>query len=229
MKRHFKKYWFIYLLIFLFIAFVVVCLFNREFYLYLFDSPDHKFQWVGATSIIAIITLAVNAWDNRRKFKADLISKSRLEWINDVRSRTASFIEACYEEDCEKTNEYGSLLRLHFSYDQKNQENAFSKAKNEDEIVINEKLLKKLMSKKNNNNKNVLINSYINNMGRLILEKEVPDLKKKYQNKKIFKIAFDGSIKEHKKVNIWGIFLSNFIEIIRLYLKIEWERAKKGE
>jgi hypothetical protein len=33
------------------------------------------------TAIIAIITLAINAWDNRRKFKADLISKSRLEWL----------------------------------------------------------------------------------------------------------------------------------------------------
>lgn len=75
----------------------MVCFFNRKLYLYLFDSPDHKFQWVGATSIIAIITLAVNAWDNRRKFKADLVSKSRLEWLARVEKITADLYTNYYQ------------------------------------------------------------------------------------------------------------------------------------
>ncbi|KAF5440912.1 MULTISPECIES: hypothetical protein [Pediococcus] len=58
-------------------------------YRYLFQDSNGKFAWTGFTAIIAIITLAINAWDNRRKFKADLISKSRIAWIENVREKVA--------------------------------------------------------------------------------------------------------------------------------------------
>ena len=52
---------------------------------FFFISSDGKFNWIGITSVLEIITLSFNAWDRRRQFKADLVSKSRITWIQNVR------------------------------------------------------------------------------------------------------------------------------------------------
>lgn len=64
-------------------------LWNLRVFRHFFVDKNGKFIWLGATSIITVITLGVNAWDNRRKFKADLISKSRIAWIENVREKVA--------------------------------------------------------------------------------------------------------------------------------------------
>lgn len=68
-------------------------LWNFRVFRHFFVDKDGKFIWLGATSIITVITLGVNAWDNRRKFKADLVSKSRIEWMNTVRPYISDYYE----------------------------------------------------------------------------------------------------------------------------------------
>lgn len=58
---------------------------------FLFVTEKNKFNWIGITSVLAIISLTFTAWDSRRKLKADLISKSRVKWMETVRVTLAEF------------------------------------------------------------------------------------------------------------------------------------------
>ncbi|KRL56659.1 hypothetical protein [Furfurilactobacillus rossiae] len=58
---------------------------------FLFVDVHGKFEWIGITSVLAIVTLTYNAWDRRRQFRADLISKSRIKWMEQVRPLVANF------------------------------------------------------------------------------------------------------------------------------------------
>lgn len=68
---------------------------HSRLFSHLFVDGDGKFNWIGITSILAIISLVFNAWDRRRQFKADLVSKSRITWIENVRVATADLIYLC--------------------------------------------------------------------------------------------------------------------------------------
>lgn len=249
MKRHFKKYWFIYLLIFLFIAFVVVCLFNREFYLYLFDSPDHKFQWVGATSIIAIITLAVNAWDNRRKFKADLISKSRIAWIENVRRTVAEFQNAVddiyYWDSLTKTigfdisaekdfikarsivKEKADLLRFYF-----NGQGIAEIKKSKQALSLAENIIKSLKENGDTKGKNAKIISLVQYIAENYSFQNISSEELKLLSKDVKELSSDDHrelAERHNDEKNYKKIVSKTMDIISMYLKIEWDRAKKGE
>ena len=70
---------------------------NSRLFSHLFVDKDGNFIWLGITSILAIVTLTFNAWDRRRQFKADLISKSRIKWIESVRV-TVTELLYCYNQ-----------------------------------------------------------------------------------------------------------------------------------
>ncbi len=57
---------------------------------YWYEDNGH-FPWVGVSAFLAGIGLILNAMQNRRKFKADLISKSRLELMKEGRKKISSF------------------------------------------------------------------------------------------------------------------------------------------
>lgn len=233
--KHLKKFWFIYLLSLVFLIFLMICIFWHEFYLYLFDSPDHKFQWIGATSIITVITLGINAWDSRRKFKADLISKSRIKWIEDVRNATAGLIQSFYNKHSHEVTKYGILLRLYFANDgagipKANKENLILKevtTKNRVEWTNNQKIINVLINKESNVGKNSYLNSYISNVIPLITGRVEPS--GPYEMIRIMESGVTGIEKVESAEQMCGLYISNICEIIRIYLKIEWDRAKKGE
>lgn len=59
----------------------------------MFITHYGEFNWLSITSIVAICTLIGSMIYNRRKIKADLVSKARLEWMDKVRTLYAMFIE----------------------------------------------------------------------------------------------------------------------------------------
>ena len=58
-----------------------------------FTTSGGKFNWLSITSLIAIGTFAWSIYYNKKKLRADLISKTRLEWMDKVRTLYAKFIE----------------------------------------------------------------------------------------------------------------------------------------
>lgn len=58
-----------------------------------FVTSDGKFNWLSVTALIAIGTFIWSIFYNKKKLKADLISKARLEWMDKIRTLYATFIE----------------------------------------------------------------------------------------------------------------------------------------
>ncbi|MFT8669474.1 MAG: hypothetical protein ABF778_06995 [Liquorilactobacillus hordei] len=207
------------LIIILLVLGLLICfykdVYKNHFFKFVFLNRQGDFQWVGLTALIAVISLTVTAWDNRRKFKADLISKSRIDWMKTVRN-----LLACYVTDVQK---YMYMYYL-FSVDKKT-----------DKKTINDKLTEKmddikkdyyelkLFIPKNKSNQKVLRNidliwdelSYIGD----------------YYDYGIPKGYFR-DIKSHyvKMVdNYMSDLFDKTIEDGSKYFKEEWEKAKSGE
>ncbi|MCP8850831.1 hypothetical protein [Latilactobacillus sakei] len=84
----------IYICVFFLILVLVIyrnTLVNNKYIKFLFVTPK-GFNWVGVTSLVALISFTFTAWDSRRKINADLISKSRVQWIKEVRNMTAVMV-----------------------------------------------------------------------------------------------------------------------------------------
>lgn len=58
---------------------------------------DGKFQWIAVTAVVAIFSFLFTAIDNRRNLNSDLISKTRIQWLNDTRELIAKYIK--YQSD----------------------------------------------------------------------------------------------------------------------------------
>lgn len=58
----------------------------------LFITDKGSFNWVAVTSIVAILTLIWSVVFNTRKYKSDLITKERIQWMTEARPLVAKFI-----------------------------------------------------------------------------------------------------------------------------------------
>lgn len=59
-----------------------------------FFTDKGYFNWIAITSIIAIGTFIWTIWFNNKKYKADLVSKGRIDWMNQVRPLYAQYLAA---------------------------------------------------------------------------------------------------------------------------------------
>lgn len=63
-----------------------------DYFLSTGGKEAHHFQWVGVSTIIAVIGFVYNqAWE-RKKFDADLKAKSRLDWMKTVRDLLGEYL-----------------------------------------------------------------------------------------------------------------------------------------
>lgn len=58
---------------------------------------NNVFQWGGITAIIAIITFGYTAYNTQRKNKMDLVSKARIKWLAETREIIAEFTTEVYD------------------------------------------------------------------------------------------------------------------------------------
>lgn len=210
------------LIIILLVLWLLIHFYKYRFFKFIFLDRQGNFQWVGVTALIAIISLTVTAWDNRRKFKADLISKNRIKWLQYVRENAADFIN-----DCFFYSEYSSIIKFFPSnvkvrptkdgaeitadLDQRIEKSNYSEIVKDPELeklrvslnLNGNKMLLCFYNKKENKN---IIDCIINILE--IINKEELELKEKENIK--------------RKSECLRNELSN-------YFKQEWERVKKGE
>ncbi|WP_242291267.1 hypothetical protein [Bacillus cereus group sp. BfR-BA-01356] len=65
-----------------------------------FDQSTGNFQWASIAAIVAFIAALINIFNgyktNKSNFKANIVAKSRIEWIQEVRKKSVDFMSACY-------------------------------------------------------------------------------------------------------------------------------------
>lgn len=59
---------------------------------FLFVTDKNKMNWIGLTGIIAIAGLLYNLYDGRRRFRGDIVSKSRIDWMKSIRPLIANYV-----------------------------------------------------------------------------------------------------------------------------------------
>lgn len=58
----------------------------------IFLNKDNEFQWLAGTAIAAILTFLFTSINTVKKNKADLVAKSRIEWIKEVKRIMSIFL-----------------------------------------------------------------------------------------------------------------------------------------
>lgn len=91
---------------------------------FFFQTDGGHFQWVGISAFVAAGGLFVNSRQNRKKFKADLVSQSRIKWIDTARSNMGEYLSVT-------TDTYPKALNSASSYTKWKTEEGSGKASEE--------------------------------------------------------------------------------------------------
>jgi len=202
-----------------------------------FVDKDGKFLWIGITSVLAIATLTFNAWDRRRQFNADLKSKSRIKWIENVRVAYSELVDNIMITDNDESRSKDvtknvTLLSLYFG-DDKLSDGHLNQIFGSDKlqharksvsdfcIIIDKNIIsddltpvdecwnvvEKILVSNDNEGKNFILKRCFVDLGRQSEGYAGNDEERATLLKKINKVT----------------------EWLSLYLHLEWERAKRGE
>ncbi|MCP8859477.1 hypothetical protein [Latilactobacillus curvatus] len=195
---------------------------HLRFFNHFFVDNDNKFNWIGITSVLAIISLTFTAWDSRRKLKADLVSKNRIKWLERLKDHITLYclaqqtrlvtLELMFRYHKDETKD-GKLRDWGVDQINKNQENldvsTIDASKSTALITLNlfrnddtmeTKLLENIMK----------IDREINNYQDLLTDEE-------YNEGYIYDM--ESRMKE----------IDDLLEHSAIYFKREWEKAKRGE
>ena len=280
---------FISMIVMIITIFVILIFKNRDLDLInkLFFNKDDEFQWIGVTAIIAIFSFLFTAINNSKKNRQDLVSKSRIEWIQKVREDTAEYISGFYnvfqdnDIDIIELVEKKERLKLFFGHevecyiDESTRKITLDRYSNT--IDIPDHVREILLKMNSNKGKNKYIIEYIDVLYEYYSDidfKSYKLQKRKYEEKALdfqekllsspdkSKVIIEHGT--HYKGNILYHFIedykiidpdlkkedqdidrqlkklqlpeSDFVKnqeflnlIIRLYLKIEWNKAKMGK
>lgn len=269
--------------------FIIYCLSDRirNVFLKIFLDNQNTFQWGSVTAITAVLAIIYSWQSNNKNIKANLVSKARIEWIQNVRNETSELIALYYslftvvdlnsaQEIIIKAKEKSERLILYFGpvYGEiKDSDGIFISGDNK--ILITDNVKNILKNEVDNINKNEFVIKYISTMTEYffeyynnIMNNSVLGLQEK---KRLFLsqiydfpgqeyneyMEFDEEAEEeviysdHKYINVEARKQSEAIEkeiikisqpsnefkdnlsflrdIMRIYLKVEWSKAKNGE
>lgn len=223
-KKWCKQLWWLWSIICIFELFIILY-FNfdriRNIALKMVLDSNGNFNWISVTALAAVGAI-IFAWiNNNKSIKANLVSKSRIEWIQEVRRVSVEFLDVCHNVtsliSVIKSSESGSIeppngviatARITFN-EEKGQ---YAEVYNEDrKYLIEEKskvkkfgsLLTLYLGPDSSNNNEFIV--YLIECIILCIS----------ENDKIF---------EQGKVNVEDM-ISDLKNILRVYFKVEWKRS----
>lgn len=207
---------------------------------FLFVDKDGKFQWIGVSAVLAVVVFLFNTGWEHHKLNADIKSKSRIQWMNTVREYMVNYIISARDLDL--------ALRKKLSFK--------DRYKKDSNGVITDKSGNQITDQKqseihaeNNDAVNLSLRELSKNFDLLMLyipnSKSNKDLINSIQNVAGFLNSVTSKVNKYKvgqdigskTVKEYKNFLSSennrnikaMKDIARTYMKIEWERAKKGK
>lgn len=199
---------------------VVFCLYIliREYNLLIsiFFDKSGNFQWVGITSIVAILTFGYSIYSTNKKNKYDVISKERIRWINDVKQQITELLVLMneYYDIVRNCGEKSELLQLSTS----------------DELKLRDKYHKdaNLLMKDISFKVNLLLLSFADNSDNKQIINCIEDASKWVDSFNEY-----WTHQSNPMVNVTFTFdnvpIRNLMIVSRDYLSREWHRAQKGK
>lgn len=224
----------------------------------LFFNKDDVFQWIGVTAIVAIVSFLVTTVNNFKKNKQDLVSKSRIDWIQRVREDASIFISSLSDytlltvqlsnyinSEIQKQNITQNLFI--FGDSKKIIEYNLDNISKEDleEILKQESIIESLKRNKENNHiillhkskmslyfpiedtdkRNEKVLEKIKSVSAQVLQSDNILNVKNVQDVGLRNVMLDTEVYEvqcNKKIEELSTLISS-------YLKIEWDKAKRGK
>lgn len=172
-------------------------------------NKNQEFQWLGVTAIIAIISFIFNSITTLLRNKADLVAKSRINWIQDVRKLMSVFLR--------------DVHYYPFIFQQCNEKSKDDPTYDEDVKIVNELAAKieeyqyLLLLNLSDNDDNEELNRCINDCWKWI--ENMPTR---------WDIQTETGTK-NKSFSYEQIPTTNLLKVSRDYLKKEWEKAKRSQ
>ena len=268
-------------------VFIIYCYSNRvrNVFLKIFLDDQNAFQWGSVTAITAVLAIIYSWQSNNKNIKANLVSKARIEWIQNVRNETSELIALYYslfsvadfnatQEIIIKAKEKSERLILYFGpVSGEIKDSGEISISDDNKILITDNIKDILKNEADNHNKNDFVIKYISTMTEYFFEYhnniknntilslqgekeqaasrlfDLPD--QEYDEVTVRYGEAESTYEEPKHINIeakqqaediekeiinilqptneFKDNLSFLRDIMRIYLKIEWSKAKNGE
>ena len=268
-------------------VFIIYCYSNRvrNVFLKIFLDDQNAFQWGSVTAITAVLAIIYSWQSNNKNIKANLVSKARIEWIQNVRNETSELIALYYslfsladlkatQEIIIKAKEKSERLILYFGpVSGEIKDSGEISISDDNKILITDNIKDILKNEADNHNKNDFVIKYISTMTEYFFEYhnniknntilslqgekeqaasrlfDLPD--QEYDEVTVRYGEAEFTYEEPKHINIeakqqaediekeiinilqptneFKDNLSFLRDIMRIYLKIEWSKAKNGE
>ena len=259
----------------------------RNVFLKMFFDNQNSFQWGSVTAIAAVLAIIYSWQSNNKNIKANLVSKARIEWIQNVRNETSELIALYYslfsiadfnstQEIMIRAKEKSERLILYFGPVRGEFRNSSGiSISSDNKIIVTENVTNILKNELTNTNKNEFIIKYISLLTDYFFEYHNNILNDKVlslqgQKRHVASQLFDFPEQEYREVGFWSeeageeiLYqepkyinveakkqeeaiekqitkilqptnefkdnLSFLRDVMRIYLKVEWSKAKNGK
>lgn len=189
-----------------------------EFLGIIFLDKNGKFEWAGVTAIITVLSVSFTVIVTVSKNKADLVSKSRIEWLQKVKALMSKYLaEVHYYPDA-----YFRMRRLEDKLEAEklltkapNLQNVKGKYEKQQEVV--DELLRSIEE-----TQYLLLMNLSDNIDNQQINKCITDCTEWVNNMEV-------RYEKNPKDFIWkDVPVTNLMKVSRDYFKREWSKAKKG-
>lgn len=227
-----RKHIILLLVLIIMVATVTAILLNHEWQVFLFTTNENRFQWVGITAAAAGIGICINAIQARKKYKADLISKSRIDWIAQTKPVLSEFM-VLSSKSIVLLTEIKRWEMTYISGNPDNEDNQITFKNYSDKIDNYNELNEQLQRVR----RHIIMSFSDADDNEQIVSKitAIDDVREGYlgflntvDDPDVFEQITDSNMLEGNSIHM-NRLIEDLMNESRDYFKNEWDRAKRGE